>query len=89
MKSKNVLVGATALVTAAALSACGGGSSGASNPPPVVTTSAQSLDSAQVLAQAQHTSENSNPYQVNDGALTLTDTSETSEPISVNVTPTP
>jgi hypothetical protein len=91
MKSTNVLVGATVLVTAAALTACGGGSSSsASNPPPaIITPSAQSLDTAGVLAQAQRTSEIAVPYQINDGALTLTDTSETSAPISVNVTPTP
>jgi hypothetical protein len=45
---------------------------------------AQSLDTAQVLAQARETSETSTPYPVNDGALTLNDTSDTSEPISVN-----
>jgi hypothetical protein len=89
MKFKNVLVGASALLIAAALSACGGGSSSSAFNPPALTPSAQSLDSSEVLAQAQHTSEISFPYQVNDGALTLTDTSETSEPISVNVTPTP
>jgi hypothetical protein len=54
-----------------------------------MTPSAQSLDTAQVLAQAQQTSEIAFPHQINDGALTLTDTSETSQPISVNVTPTP
>jgi ABC-type glycerol-3-phosphate transport system substrate-binding protein len=91
MKSTNVLVGATVLVTATALTACGGGSSSSSSItiPSSATASAESLDTAGVLAQAQHTSEISVPYQVNDGALTLTDTSETSEPISVNVTPTP
>jgi hypothetical protein len=89
MKSANVLVGATVLVTATALTACGGGSSSSVSTPPPVTTSAQSLDTAGVLAQAQHTSEIAFPYQVNDGALTLTDTSESSQPISVNVTPTP
>lgn len=91
MNSKNVLGGAAALLIATALTACGGGSSSsAANPPPVIITpSAQSLDTAGVLAQAQRTSEIAVPYQVNDGALTLTDTSETSPPISVNVTPTP
>jgi hypothetical protein len=89
MNSKNVLVGAAALLTATALTACGGGSSSSGPSLISVTPSAQSLDTPEVLAQAQHTSEIALPYQVNDGALTLTDTSDTSEPISVNVTPTP
>jgi hypothetical protein len=89
MNSKNVLGGAVALLIATALTACGGGSSSSVASPPAATTNAQSLDSAEVLVQAQHTSEIAFPYQVNDGALTLTDTSETSQPISVNVTPTP
>jgi hypothetical protein len=89
MNSKNVLGGAVALLIATALTACGGGSSSNVASPPAATTNAQSLDSAEVLVQAQHTSEIAFPYQVNDGALTLTDTSETSRPISVNVTPTP
>jgi hypothetical protein len=89
MKSTNLLAGAAALLTATALTACGGSSSSSVASPPPATPNAQSLDTAAVLAQAQHTSEIAFPYQVNDGALTLTDTSETSEPISANVTPTP
>ena len=41
------------------------------------------LDTAQVLALAQVTSETSSPTAVNGGALTLNDTSETAAPISV------
>jgi len=89
MKSTNLLAGAAALLIATALTACGGGSSSSATNPPAGTSSAQSLDTAQVLAQAQKTSEIAFPYQVSDGAVTLTDTSETSQPISVNVTPTP
>jgi len=43
----------------------------------------QQLDTAHVLALAQQTSDTSSPFQVDDGALTLTDTSDTSVPISV------
>jgi ABC-type glycerol-3-phosphate transport system substrate-binding protein len=89
MNPTNVLAGAAALVAVTALTACGGGSSSSATNPPAETPSAQSLDTAQVLAQAQQTSEIAFPHQINDGALTLTDTSETSQPISVNVTPTP
>jgi hypothetical protein len=42
------------------------------------------LDTAQVLALAQVTSESSTPIAVNGGALVLTDTTETSSPITVN-----
>jgi len=45
---------------------------------------AMSLDTAQVLAQAKETSETSAPYAVNDGAMRLTDTSDTSEPLGIN-----
>jgi hypothetical protein len=37
-----------------------------------------------VLAQARQTSETTSPYPVNNGALTLTDTSDTTQPINVN-----
>ena len=70
-------------ITAASLSACGGGKA-AAMPPPVAAS--QSLDTAQVLAQAMHLSETSSPYPVNDGALVLNDTSDTGEPISINGT---
>jgi len=43
-----------------------------------------SLDTAQVLAQARETSETSQPYAVNDGAMSLTDTSDTSAPLGIN-----
>lgn len=45
---------------------------------------AQQLDTANVLALAQKTSETSTPFQVDDSALTLTDISETSTAIMVN-----
>ena len=73
--------------TAGLLSACG--SNHNSTPPtssqtPPPSSSNQMLDTAQVLALAQQSSETSMPFAVNGGALTLTDTSETSEPASVN-----
>jgi len=37
-----------------------------------------------VLALAQKTSEVNSPFQVDDGALTLTDTSESSGPIGID-----
>jgi hypothetical protein len=87
MKSRYALMAAAALAATALIGCSGGYSAGntytPSMPPPV----AQSLDTPQVLAQAQQPSETSSPYQVADGALTLTDTSEDSEPISVDAKP--
>lgn len=58
------------------------GSSGSSAPGPTATQ--QSLDTQEVLAQAQMPSETSSPYVVDDGLLVLTDTSETTAPITIN-----
>jgi hypothetical protein len=44
----------------------------------------QQLDTAQVLALAQQTSETSSPFQVNDGALTLTDTSDSTQAVGID-----
>ncbi len=44
----------------------------------------RSLDTAQVLTLAQQTSETSDPFVVNGGAVTLNDTSETSLPVAIN-----
>lgn len=51
-------------------------------PVPVPQTP-QALDTAQVLALAQKTSETANPFAVNGGLVTFTDTSETTSPIVV------
>jgi hypothetical protein len=85
MNLKIAVVG-TAAIVAGTVTACGGGS----GPPHVNTgtppsmSATQSLDTAQVLAQAQVTSETALPYAVDNGALTLTDTSETSDPIGAD-----
>jgi hypothetical protein len=52
-------------------------------PTPPPTSTNMSLDTAQVLALAQATSETSSPFAVNGGAFSFTDTSETTAPISV------
>ena len=86
MKRKVAIV--TACAPAVLASACGGGDHNGSPmpsaPQPPPTSSNQMLDTAQVLALAKQTSETSSPFAVNGGALTLTDTSDTSEPISVD-----
>jgi hypothetical protein len=92
MKRKIALIGAAA-IAAAALTACCHGSHSAGNSTGMSsssssssggTSSAQQLDTAQVLALAQKTSEVSGAFEVNDGMLMLTDTSDTAEAISVN-----
>jgi hypothetical protein len=85
MNTKLAIVTSVGLA-AGLVSGCGsepGQSVGGTTPP--VSTS-QSLNTAKVLAQAQVQSETSTPYAVDSGALTLTDTSETSEPMSINGT---
>lgn len=87
MKHRMAILGVVA-VAAGSMSGCGGGDSGqaaAVTPPPPTVTS-QSLDTMQVLAQARQPSETTSPYPVNDGAVVLTDASETTEPVSINGT---
>ena len=82
MNRTNLVLGAAALA-ACGLTACGSHEQPMSSVIPVMPQS-QSLDTAQVLALAQQTSETSTPFQINDGAVTLDDLSDTSEPINVD-----
>ena len=70
---------------AALVAACGHDNNPAAmtTPPPPTTLS---LDTAAVLAMAKVTSETADPIPVDDGMVTLTDTSETTNPISVDAT---
>jgi hypothetical protein len=77
---RTIAVISTAVLVAAAATACNDGGSSAVPVP----AGPQSLGTAQVLDQARQTTETGSPYAVNNGALTLTDTSDTSEPVSVN-----
>lgn len=79
-----------ALAAAIIGSAAGCGGSGASPSGATASSSAeapqpqvhaQSLDTLQLLEQARQTSETAAPYAVNKGALTLTDTSDSAEPL--------
>jgi hypothetical protein len=58
----------------------------ASLPPVAIPQTPQALDTAQVLTLAQKTSETGSPFAVNGGLITLSDTSETSSPITVDAT---
>jgi hypothetical protein len=89
MKPNGIHIAIAAIVIG---SAAGCGGSGAT-PAPGVTPQAQppqaevhtqSLDTAQLLEQARHASDSADPYAVDDGALKLTDTSDSSDPLLVN-----
>lgn len=87
MKSKLLSIGAWC-AAASLLAACHHDNDASMTTPPPTSTpppamSGMALDTAQVLALAQVTSETSSPIAVNGGALTLTDSSETTAPISV------
>ena len=79
MKRTIAVVSTAALVMVAVAACDDNGSSGSPG-----SSGSQSLGTAQVLEQARQTTETGTPYAVNDGALTLTDTSDTSAPIGVN-----
>lgn len=85
MKHRMAILGVAA-IAAGSISACGGDNGQAVAAAPPARVANQLLDTAQVLAQARDTSETSSPYPVNDGALVLTDTSDTAEPMSINGT---
>lgn len=69
-------------LTAVLVSACDDGGKTGSMPP---ASTVQMLDTAQVLTLARQTSETAAPFKVDAGALVLTDSSDTSTPINVNV----
>jgi len=78
---------ATGLAVGLALglvSGCGGGGD-TMTPTPALNSTVVMLDSAAVLAMARQTSEVSSPVPVDEGTLELTDTSDTADPISINV----
>jgi len=83
MKTKLAVLSAMG-VAATLVTACGHDDHTAMNPPPPPPPTVQSLDTAAVLALAKMSSETDAPFAVDDGAVVLTDTSETSDPINVD-----
>jgi hypothetical protein len=74
-----------------AVSGCGGSGATATAAAPAAASQSQppqmhsqSLDTAQLLEQARRTSETADAYAVDGGALTLNDTSDSTDPIPVN-----
>jgi hypothetical protein len=83
MKSKVAILAGGALA-ASLITACGGsGNEGTTTPPTPPASSNLALDTEGVLALAQKTSETESPLPVDDGGVTLTDTSETTAPVAV------
>jgi hypothetical protein len=79
-----MMILAIVAVALGSVSACGDNAgSGVAMPP---SSSTQALDTAQVLRQARQTSEVTDPYPINDGALVLTDTSDNGEALGINAT---
>jgi hypothetical protein len=82
---------AVAAIVIGTLAGCDDGSdmsgataAGAAAQSPQPQVHAQSLDTLQLLEQAREVSNTADPYLVNGGALRLTDTSDSSDPILVN-----
>jgi hypothetical protein len=84
MNRKLLLLGALGLTAALTVACHDHDNNPPVTPPAPPPSTSQSLDTAQVLALAQHTSESDAPTAVNGGALTLDDASETSTPIPVS-----
>jgi hypothetical protein len=92
MKLK-IAIMTSAGVAAVLVSGCGGGgssgsqttgSTGGTGTSSAPATNVQSLSTLEILGQAEIKTESGSPYPVDSGALVLTDTSETSSPITVN-----
>ena len=94
MKRNGILIALTAILTGtlagcddeSGMSAASAAGSAAQSPSPQPQVHAQSLDTLQLLEQARQVSNTADPYLVNGGALRLTDTSESSDPILVTAT---
>jgi hypothetical protein len=85
MKSKLAIMTSVGLA-AGLVSGCGGGDQGqaAAGAGGGMAPSSVSLSTGDVLTLAQKTSDSAAPFAVDAGAVTLNDTSDTSEPINVN-----
>lgn len=88
MKRKSAIIAAAVGVTGI-LAACGHDHSSGMSPPPMTTppptSTAVSVTTSELLTTyATQPSETGSPVTVNNGMFTITDTSETTTPISVS-----
>jgi hypothetical protein len=88
---KSVVIGAAASLVASVLGGCGDDNSGSSGmtsstpTPPSTTSTAVDVTTAELLlTYAREPSETGSPVQVNDAAFAITDTSDTTTPVTVN-----
>jgi hypothetical protein len=84
MNRNRYAIGAAALATII-LASCGGsdGDSGNASTGSSTTSTTSSFDTADVWAQALQKSETTEPYALNNGAVVFSDTSDTTQPISI------
>jgi hypothetical protein len=84
MNRNRYAIGAAALATII-LASCGGsdGDSGNASTVSSTTSTTSSFDTADVWAQALQKSETTEPYALNNGAVVFSDTSDTTQPISI------
>jgi hypothetical protein len=84
MNRNRYAIGAAALATII-LASCGGsdGASGNASTGTSTTSTTSSFDTADVWAQALQKSETTEPYALNNGAVVFSDTSDTTQPISI------
>jgi len=85
MKRKITMIAAAA-AGVAALAGCGGSDGSATMAAPPTTPAGQGLVTSQVLSQARQSSETTDPYAVNNGVVSLLDSSETTDPINIDAT---
>ena len=83
MKYRIPIVGTIGVLGGLLIAGCHSGSSGAPAAVAPAPTS-QALDTSQVLVLAQQTSEVNPPIKVNGGAVTFTDTSDTTRSLPIN-----
>jgi hypothetical protein len=86
---RNIPVTGAAVLLVSLLASCGGSDNGGGSASSGSGTgtgtgsSVMMVDTANVLAQAEQKSETTEAYTVNGGLLVFTDTTDTSEPISI------
>ena len=84
---RNIPVIGAAVLLVSLLTSCGGsdngGGSASSGSGTGTGSSVMMVDTANVLAQAEQKSETTEAYTVNGGVLVFTDTTDTTEPISI------